>query len=37
MENLEQCREEINRIDRSMAQRFEERMKVAAQIAAYKK
>jgi len=37
MENLEQCREEINRIDRSMAQLFEERMKVAAQIAAYKK
>ena len=37
MENLDQCREEINRIDEAVAHLFEERMKVAAKVAAYKK
>ena len=34
MENLEQYRKEINRIDQSMAQLFEERMRAAKQSAA---
>ena len=37
MENLDQCREEINRIDETMAHLFEERMNVAEKVAAYKK
>ena len=37
MKDLAQCREEINRIDEAMARLFEERMRVAEQVAAYKK
>lgn len=37
MENLDQCREEINQIDEAVAKLFEERMCVAAKVAAYKK
>ena len=37
MGNLDEYREEINRIDKSMAALFEERMHVAEQVAAYKK
>ena len=37
MKTLEECRQEIDRIDREMARLFEQRMQTVAQVIEYKK
>ena len=37
MKTLEECRQEIDRIDREMARLFEQRMQTVAQVMEYKK
>ena len=37
MKNLEECRAEIDRVDRQLLQLFEERMEICREVARYKK